>query len=189
MKLKEIKGVFKSPKKKYYFGPLVYGTPYFWPIGFNSTILSVRKLIENSEERIEEISKDRPWLKKESKFRNIPIVRRCNNWIIKFFNSFYYIEIGSPIKIKWNDLGWKDKYDSPRFEWPPAFYIFFFKWQFVIHWNAPDNNNDKYYEMILWWAKYSDKNIRKAKKTWPWINMENKKSTWDNSYIIKHKLL
>ena len=51
--IKETKGVFKPPVKKYYLGKLVYGTPYFWPINFNSTIISFRKLEEKTQEEEE----------------------------------------------------------------------------------------------------------------------------------------
>ena len=48
---KEIKGVFKPPKKRYYLGKLYYGTPYFYPINFNSTIVKIRKLkLRNDDE-------------------------------------------------------------------------------------------------------------------------------------------
>lgn len=47
-------------------------------------------------------------------------------------------------------------------------------------------NDDKYWEMILWWKYYADKNINKAKKTWPWRDGKTKKSTWDPSYVIKN---
>ena len=42
--LKEIKGVFIPPKKSYYLGKLKHGTPYFYPMGFVSTIIYIRKL-------------------------------------------------------------------------------------------------------------------------------------------------
>jgi GDPmannose 4,6-dehydratase len=83
------------------------------------------------------------------------------------------------------ELGWKDKYDSPRFEWAPAFYIFFFHWQFVIHWHAPDGDDDRYWEMALWWKNYSDKNLHKARMTWPWRDSHTKRSTWNIKYLIK----
>ena len=41
--LKEIKGVFIPPKKKYYFGKLAFGNPYFYPWNFNKSILTIRK--------------------------------------------------------------------------------------------------------------------------------------------------
>jgi hypothetical protein len=151
---KEIKGIFKLPKKSYYFGKVRHGAPYFYPRNYNNTIISIAK----EKKRFD----------------------RC-----KSFNLFNRcISYGSPIKIIKNDLGWKDKYNSPRFEWTPAFHLYFFNLQFCIYYMSPDNDNDLYYEMILWYLEYSDKNIKKAEETWSWTNYETKKSTWNNDYII-----
>jgi len=157
MKIKDLKGVFLPPVKRYYLGKIVYGTPYFTPWYFNSTILTIKK-------------------KK-------PQFLRCKHF--KLFG--YEIAYGWPVSFHSNDLGWKDKYNSPRFEWAPAFYIFFFHWQFVIHWHAPDGDDDRYWEMVLWWKHYADGNLHKARMTWPWRNAETKRSTWNPSYIIRRK--
>jgi hypothetical protein len=148
---KDIKNVFKLPKKEYYFGKLWYGSPYFYPWNFNGQILTIKK--------------------HRSEFL------RC-----KYFKLFdYEISYGTPIYITWYNLGWKRKYNTPRYEWQPTFQIYFFKWQFCIFWNAPDGNNDAYYEMIIWYLYYSDKDIKKAEKTWCWTDGE--KSTWNNNYL------
>lgn len=157
MKISDFKGVFVAPVKRYYLGRIVYGTPYFTPWHFNSTILSIRK-------------------KK-------PQFLRCNHF--KLFG--YEVAYGWPIAFHRNDLGWKDKWDSPRFEWVPSFIIFFFNWQFAIHWHAPDGDESRYWEMILWWKHYANRNLHKARMTWPWRNAETKRSTWNTSYIIKRK--
>jgi hypothetical protein len=156
MKLdKKMWDVFVHPKKIYYLGKLIYGTPYFYPWNFNSTILTVRK--------------------------NRPKFLRC-----KYFKLFgYEISYGWPIYIYWHGLGWKDKFNSPRFEWNPSFYVFIFRWQFVIKWCAPDGDNDKYFEMILWYHDYCNDNIVQAEKTWPWVaDIKNNKSTWNKNYLI-----
>ena len=63
-----------------------------------------------------------------------------------YFDVFgYRIKFGYPIWLTKRDLGWKDKFNSPRYEFSPLFSIFFFKWQFSIVWDAPDGDNDKYY--------------------------------------------
>ena len=151
--LKKIKGVFKPPQKRYYLGKLAYGTPYFYPWNFNSTIFTIKK--------------------NKAKFS------RCSSF--KLFN--YNISYGWPIYITWYGLGWKDKFDSPRYEWSPSFQIYFFKWQFCIFWEAPDGNSDKYYEQILWYLNYSNKNIEVAKNTWGWVDFKTKKSTWNDEYL------
>ncbi len=180
-----IKGVFKPPSKRYYLGKLHYGTPYFWPRNFNSNIISIRKLQLKSQEEIEKYTKTYPYIREVQKFKNLPMVRRSKDWIFRIFQNYYWMEIGWPIYIYWHELGWKDKFNSPRHEWNPAFYIFFFHWQFTIHWTAPEEyNNDGYWEQILWYLYYSDKDIEKAEKTWPWGNINEGMSTWNKNYLI-----
>ena len=75
-----------------------------------------------------------------------------------------------PISIISWDIGWKDKYNSPRYEHPGHFIIFFGKnyrtcWQFSIQVNAPItySRNDcteidmaeNYWESILWYLNYA----------------------------------
>lgn len=185
--LKEIKGVFKPPKKRYYFGKLAYGTPYFYPINFSSTIIEIRKLkLRPKEEYIErtEASPNRPWRDAHNKFSNLPMVQRNKHWIKNILGNYYWIEVGWPIMIHQVQLGWKWKFDFIRFEWSPSFQIYFFKWQFCVIWEAPDGDNDTYYEQILWWLKSAKKDIVEARKTWGWTNYETKESTWKNDYLI-----
>lgn len=155
--IKQIKGVFVLSKKRYYLGIIEYGAPYFYPWNFNRQILTIRK--------------ERP------KFL------RC-----KYFKLFgYEISYGWPFALVYYGLGWKDKFESPRYEWQPSFQIYFFKWQFCIFWDAPYESNHTYYEMILWYLKYSNKDIYKAKSTWGWINVDTGVSTWNDNYLIKNK--
>lgn len=178
-----INNQFIPSKKVYYLGKLKYGTPYFWPCNFNKYILFIRRLYLTPQDVLDKCPND--WIRDAKKYSNIPMVRRSWHWIVNVFGKPYYIEIGLPFAIHKNDLGWKDKFSSPRFEWSPAFQIFFFKWQFCIFWNAPNNNDDKYWEMVLWYAKYCDYDIIKAKETWGWIDYDTKKSTWNDEYVLK----
>lgn len=184
--LNDIKGVFVPPKKVYYLGKLRHGTPYFYPYSFHETIVSVRKLKLKSSEDIEEYNKKYPHLKGnvQSIYSNLPRVRRRKELFIKLFNNTYFITYGFPIVFHNTTLGWKDKWGSPRYEWSPAFHMFFFKWQFCIFWNSPDGDSDKYYEQILWYMNYADKDIKKAKDTWPWVKYETKKSSWKDEYLL-----
>ena len=178
---RETKDVFVKPIKKYYFGRLMHGTPYFYPINFKKNIISIRKLEPKTKDELDKIPKH---LKKYYGYEyKLPMVRRTKYWIVKLLNKAYYIEIGYPIKIHFTNLGWKTKWDDVRFEWCPQFSIFFFKWQFCIWCCSPDGNNDKYYEMMLHYLYKSDKNIKKAKETWRWIDCETNKSTWNDKYI------
>lgn len=180
--LKEIyNSPFKLPIKKYYFGRLKHGTPYFYPRGFCSTIFKFRKLKLNPPEEVEK--QTNKWTKEAKKFANLPMVRRSKDWIVKLFGNYYWIQFGSPIKIHSHDLGWKDKWDSPRFEHSPGFYIFFFHWQFCIWWLSPTKNEDRYWCMFLWWKVYSNKDIKKAEETWGWKDLTTNKSTWDKNNL------
>ena len=184
--LKEIKGVFKPPVKKHYLGKIRYGCPYFHPLYFNDSIISIRKLKLRTKEQYIAYIKDKPWLKSklDSKFSNLPMIRRSKDWVIKVFGDYYWVEIGWPIMIHWVQLGWKWKYDSIRFEWIPSFQIYVFKWQFCIFWKAPDGNDDLYYEMILHYLKSANKDIKLAEDTWGWVDMKTKISTWNKDYLI-----
>ena len=186
---KEIKGVFKQPIKKYYFGKLKFGTPYFYPKNFVKSIIFIRLLKKRSESEIYLlINKNKYIYKKDkynTKFTNFPIVTRNKYWVKKILGNYYYIEIGWPIIISENELGWKDKYNTPRVEWYPFFQINFFNLQFCIWWiYKNESDTDNYYEQILWWKFYSNKNIDKAKKTWTWKEVYNDKSTWNDNYLI-----
>jgi hypothetical protein len=191
MKLKkiisEIKGTFKLPIKKYYIGKIIHGAPYFHPWGFVATIISSRKLIRRSPQETEEYVKRWPYSNElDMTYNNYPMVRRIKSRIIKIFGAEYLISYGSPIVFKTTELGWKDKYETPRFEYSPSIILYFFKWQFCIFYTAPIENMDSYWEMILWYLHYADKNIEKAEKTWPWRNFDTKESTWDNSIKLKN---
>lgn len=169
MNIKEIKGVFVAPQKSYYLGKIKYATPHFHPRKFNKTVFSISKT-----------------LLKYKQGMPIPVIKGKRYNRNPSFDIFgYNISYGLPIWIHYNDLGWKDKFNSPRFEFSPMFVIYFFNWQFCIWWNSPDRNNDLYYEMILWWLNYSDKNIDKAEKTWGWTS--SGKSTWNEKYLIDTK--
>jgi hypothetical protein len=163
-------------KKNYYFGKIISRTPY----GFNKQILSFRKLISSSKEELDKMSND--WVRKAKKFKNKPL-GSGKNFIFKLFGNHYCINIGSPILYESRGLSWKDKFGTPRFEYHPQKTLFFFNWEFNISYRPP--NEDTYWEMFLWWKNYSDCDIEKAEKTWPWKTSDGK-STWDNS-LLKSK--
>lgn len=91
-----------------------------------------------------------------------------------------------PINVFSQDIVWKDKYDSPRFERPGYFIIFFGRsyhnsWQIGFSVKAPEfwcNSNstrcdspDNYWESMLWYLFYNDqyesekRDIVKARNT------------------------
>lgn len=84
-----------------------------------------------------------------------------------------------PIHIMSWDIGWKDKWDTPRYETPGYFIIFFGRnhktcWQFSMVIKAPEvycdndctrlDNEDNYWESILWYLHYADKYNKLNKK-------------------------
>jgi len=94
---------------------------------------------------------------------------------IKMFGHQYFI--GTPIIFKCLHLGWKDKYGTPRHEWNPALYLYFFKFQICVWFGCED-----YWEQILWFCNYCDCDIEKTISTWGWRDMQGK-STWNNIYL------
>lgn len=77
-----------------------------------------------------------------------------------------------PIYITSWDIGWKDKYDTPRYETPGHFIIFFgrtyFKsWQFSLTVKAREaycmnsclypSSDENYWESMIWYLEYPDK--------------------------------
>lgn len=157
--LKEIRGVFKPPTKKYYFGLFKYGTPYFKPWNYVPTIIGFRRKGKYSYHRVD---------KKH----------------ILINNDDFYLYWGYPIKIHNGDLGWKDKYNTPRFEWNPIWTLNLFGLQFAILYVPPCKDWDNYWEMILWWLKYCDKDLKKAEQTWGWVDYTTKKSTWNKENVL-----
>lgn len=177
--IKEVNKVFKPVIKKYYLGKIIHYTPYFYPTNFNRHIISVRKLQLNEKF----IPTGNKYKDKLARYTNLPMVRRNKYWIVKLFKQYWYIEIGWPIKIHNGRLGWKDKYESPRFEWNKFWIFYFFYWQFAIHWIPSVGNSDRYWEMVLWWYYYHNKDLNKAREKWPWVDVETQKSTWNNEYL------
>lgn len=103
----------------------------------------------------------------------------------------------SYIQIMFEDVGWKDKYDTPRFEYRSYIWIHIYKWNFIWYWDLPLHEQsyvDEYWEQALWYLYYYntysqgllDKpNIEKAKENWPWQDYKTKKSTWNDKFLIK----
>ena len=93
------------------------------------------------------------------------------------------------------DVGWKDKFNSPRYEYPPAIWIHIFKLNMVWYWEFPNEKYmDDYWEQALWYLYYASYNkekkgydkldINKARETWPWQDFETKKSSWNDNYLV-----
>lgn len=172
-----VKDVFKKPTTKRYFGKVRFGSPYFYPKKYNSSIIKIRGRRKGSDK----------WIKATYE----------SNWnrTISIFGFEFCITVGYPIYFKTLELGWKDKWNTPRHEWNPAFYIYFFGLQYIAFKVAPlslisrERNDDRYWEQWLWYTEYyreygcDSPNIKKAMESWGWADAITKESTWDNSYL------
>lgn len=110
-------------------------------------------------------------LKTASKIKNVFKKPKLKIYIGKVIQGFplskYYH--GKILTVWCNDICWKDKYDSPRFEFPPQVNIVFFrKWQIFLEWKSPIQEyngfwciEDCYWEAILWYLYY-DKSPKEA---------------------------
>jgi hypothetical protein len=179
---------FLEPKKKYYFGTIKHGCPWFlYPNNFNKYILSFKKLKLISKEELSKLSIEGIKKRKDIIFSNFPTIRRLPNFTFKMFKSYYYLALGYPIAIRKLSLGWKSKWDMSRYEWSPSFMVYFFNWQFCIWWNSPIDSvtTDSYYEMYLWYKNWCNKDLNKARKEWPYTDYYTKKSTWEEELTKK----
>lgn len=100
-------------------------------------------------------------------------------------------------QIKTSDVDWKDKFDTPRYEGPPYVWIHLYKWNLIWYWDLDlhydSSEINQYWEQALWYLHYtgtfsqgliSEPDIEKAKKGWPWQDMQGN-STWTDKYLIK----
>lgn len=183
--LKDIKGVFTPPIKFWYIGAIKYYAPYFEPRGYLGAILKIRKLEPLNEAQLAENKKKGYGWAKE-KWANKPAVRRCWGRELTFLRNTYYVQLGWPLAYVKNAGSWKDKFNSPRIEWPPFKQIWFFGLQIHIGYRAPTHkaDSDSYWEQLLWWYFYCNKDIKKAKETWGWTYAETGESTWDDSIVL-----
>ena len=101
---------------------------------------------------------------------------------------------GKLLSISICSLKWKDKYSTPRHEENPFIVIglfnkYFFNWTWKLppHINTHWIDNDDYWEQVLWYLYYSNKNIKNAKETWPWTGEDNK-STWNDKFLTNKAL-
>lgn len=117
----------------------------------------------------------------------------------KLVHPFTWVSKPHPIQIISSDVGWKDKYDSPRYEDPPYIWIHLFGYSFIWFWELKPPHYDmfdveQFWEQALWYLYYyrntsygclEAPDISKAKKSWPWEDYETKKSTWSDKYLEK----
>ena len=122
--------------------------------------------------------------------KEVFIPLKCYFRFTKEYAPFMFANhYGKLFSIIIRDVQWKDKWDTPRHEESPFISIalfnkFFFNWS----WGLPEEieehwiDIDDYWEQGLWWLHYCDKDIDKARETWPWKG-ENDISTWKDKFI------
>ncbi len=100
------------------------------------------------------------------------------------------------IHIVSHDVGWKDKWDTPRYEHAPYIWIHIFKWDWIWYWDFKPHRYEiyDYWEQALWYLHYYGTysqgllvkpNIDKAKESWPWENYDTKESSWNDNFLVK----
>ena len=129
-------------------------------------------------------------------------LKRYFIWGINIHPPIIYCSKPEVIFIRCRDIGWKDKYETPRYEEPPHIWIHLFGLNLFWYWNLPKNllydpkkdYIDDYWEQALWYLYYYntysqgllDKpNIEKTKENWPWQDCETKKSSWNDKFLVK----
>lgn len=134
-------------------------------------------------------------LKTISKVKNIFKKPKLNIYIGKVIQGFPLSKysLGKILTIWCNDIYWKDKYDSPRFEFPPQINIVFFrKWQIFLEWKSPIQEyngfwciEDCYWEAMLWYLYYHKSPKEACELVSGWEKSDgNKLTKEDVEYLI-----
>ena len=126
----------------------------------------------------------------------IPLQRRIIFGGKHIYYPFTYCPKPTKILIRCCDVRWKDKWNTPRYEDPPYIWIHLFRLNLIFYWVLVNKEleTDDYWEQALWYLYYYKNisqgrldapDIEKAKKSWPWIGFETKKSSWNDNYLVK----
>ena len=127
-------------------------------------------------------------------FKKLPAHVRFGRWEEVAMFPVYKGNLAKLIDFDWIDVMWKDKYDTPRYEYPPRIQLtLFWRWTLIIWWGFSNKDweewdNDRYWEQYLWTKHYCGNDIEKAKETWPWCGPNNE-STWEDKYLNSKTLL
>jgi hypothetical protein len=154
---------FVKPKITAYLGLVQNGTPYYYPRNWVSTIIKISSTKPFADGNIE-------------RFKQYSMAWKTFRFT--FLNRWWCIQIGTPIVLKRLELGWKEKYGTPRFEWLPSIQLYFFMFEFSMF-----LGNDDYWEQLLWVKYFSDGDVDKGRESWKWIDGISKESTWYEGYI------
>lgn len=111
----------------------------------------------------------------------------------KISYPFLYCPKPAYITIRSCDVGWKDKWDTPRYENPPYIWIHLFGFNLIWYWKLDSQETDDYWEQALWYLYYyntysqgllDSPYIKNAIESWPWQDFNTKQSTWNNKFLI-----
>ena len=122
---------------------------------------------------------------------------------IHFFTRKYFYTFGCPARRDWYNpiisfhttaVGWKEKYDTPRFEWNPMVQIVFFrKYHLVwyICWNKKSSNFDEVTKNQATWEAllgmlYFNQTIKQARNSNVWESERGK--IYIDSNLTKYAL-
>jgi hypothetical protein len=139
--LKSLNSPFKPFNVSFYFGRIAVGTPYFLPRRWRK--FTTDEAIIAAHESMKDTK-----LVKHTFEEWVRIHKRMNKSVPKHF-GFDFVP-----------LGWKTKWSETdiRFEWAPLISFVFWKWQFVIFFNAPIDK-DHYWPAWLYYEFHTDKNL------------------------------
>ena len=118
-----------------------------------------------------------------------------------WFGNPFYVPLmfagthGKLFDLRVQDVMWKDKFDTPRFEECPFIRISLFnKFCFLWYWTFENQMEDNdYWEQALWYLYYynttscgrlSKPDIQAAIESWPWENWDTEESSWNNKYLV-----
>lgn len=104
---------------------------------------------------------------------------------------------GRLLEVSIIGVGWKDKFDTPRFEFNPYFEIVVLRRvRFKVVWHPASVDGfhqDDYWEQWLWWHYYAKVRNQcgtkwlNARATWPWTTEIDGRqvSTWSDEYLLE----
>lgn len=104
----------------------------------------------------------------------------------------YRLDTRCLFEITAEGVDWKDKWNTPRIECYPVIYVRLFGLAFSIFWKLPPHLDrhwldlDNYWEQALWYLYYNDKDVIKARDTWPW--MKDDESSWRNYFLVNNAI-
>ena len=142
---------FKRPILNFYFGKIALGLPYYLPRYWRKA--TPLKAIEEARKEMKRVEENNA-----NEKRHKLTVHSFGTLYDRYLNSLF----AYPLKFgfSYNNLGWKTKYDSFRFEYAPRYSFVVLGYQFCLTFYAEDEYH--YWECFL--AYYYDTDKTKSPK-------------------------